>query len=209
MASLLHVDGAGKPMVSALIERSGLEPADWLRRYFEAYLVPLVHCLYALRTGLHAARRERHPGAGGRRPGQCRHEGHRRGDRGDGRPPGAARGRGADQGRDPGRAKRSWPSSPTSSTASSASSARCWRTTGNSAARTSGALPRPRSGLPGASIRSSRTSLPGTTCSPRTSRCPASTGCSCATTSRCLTWPTRPADCRWSARLQNPLARFA
>ena len=46
MASLLHVDAAGKPMVSALIERSGLEPADWLRRYFEAYLVPLVHCLY-------------------------------------------------------------------------------------------------------------------------------------------------------------------
>ncbi len=34
-------------MVSALIERSGLAPAEWLRRYFEAYLVPLVHCLYA------------------------------------------------------------------------------------------------------------------------------------------------------------------
>jgi len=47
MASLLHVDAAGKPMVSAFIERSGLEPAVWLRRYFEAYLVPLVHCLHA------------------------------------------------------------------------------------------------------------------------------------------------------------------
>lgn len=47
MASLLHVDAAGKPMVSALIERSGLAPTEWLRRYFEAYLVPLVHCLYA------------------------------------------------------------------------------------------------------------------------------------------------------------------
>lgn len=46
MASLLHVDSAGTPMVSALIERSGLDPADWMRRYFEAYLVPLVHCLY-------------------------------------------------------------------------------------------------------------------------------------------------------------------
>ncbi|WP_050056940.1 IucA/IucC family protein [Pseudarthrobacter siccitolerans] len=46
MASLLHVDAEGKPMVSALIERSGLAPADWLRRYFEAYLVPLVHCLF-------------------------------------------------------------------------------------------------------------------------------------------------------------------
>ncbi|MFD2360870.1 MULTISPECIES: IucA/IucC family siderophore biosynthesis protein [unclassified Arthrobacter] len=46
MASLLHVDAAGKPMASALIGRSGLAPADWLRRYFEAYLIPLVHCLY-------------------------------------------------------------------------------------------------------------------------------------------------------------------
>ncbi|MBT2597608.1 IucA/IucC family siderophore biosynthesis protein [Arthrobacter sp. ISL-72] len=46
MASLLHVDAAGRPMVSALIEQSGLEPGAWLRQYFEAYLVPLVHCLY-------------------------------------------------------------------------------------------------------------------------------------------------------------------
>ena len=46
MASLLHVDTAGKPMATALIERSGLAPATWLRRYFEAYLVPLVHCLF-------------------------------------------------------------------------------------------------------------------------------------------------------------------
>lgn len=33
-------------LASAFIERSGLEAADWFRRYFEAYLVPLVHCLY-------------------------------------------------------------------------------------------------------------------------------------------------------------------
>jgi siderophore synthetase component len=46
MASLLHVDAAGKPMVSALVEQSGLAPAAWLRRYFDAYLVPLVHCVY-------------------------------------------------------------------------------------------------------------------------------------------------------------------
>jgi siderophore synthetase component len=46
MASLLHVDAEGKPMVSALIQQSGLEPGAWLRQYFEAYLVPLVHCLY-------------------------------------------------------------------------------------------------------------------------------------------------------------------
>ncbi|OFI39313.1 IucA/IucC family protein [Arthrobacter sp. SW1] len=46
MAALLHVDAEGNSMVSALIARSGLEPAEWLRRYFEAYLVPLVHCLF-------------------------------------------------------------------------------------------------------------------------------------------------------------------
>lgn len=46
MASLLHVDSSGKPFVSALIGRSGLAPSNWLRRYFEAYLIPLVHCLF-------------------------------------------------------------------------------------------------------------------------------------------------------------------
>ena len=46
MASLLHVDASGVSMVSSLISRSGLAPTEWLRRYFEAYLVPLVHCLY-------------------------------------------------------------------------------------------------------------------------------------------------------------------
>jgi siderophore synthetase component len=45
MASLLHVDASGTSMVSSLIARSGLEPTQWLRRYFDAYLVPLVHCL--------------------------------------------------------------------------------------------------------------------------------------------------------------------
>ncbi|WP_426301646.1 IucA/IucC family protein [Arthrobacter sp. R-11] len=46
MASLLHVDADGNSMASALIKRSGLEPAEWLRRYLEAYLVPLIHCLF-------------------------------------------------------------------------------------------------------------------------------------------------------------------
>ncbi|NYD78281.1 IucA/IucC family protein [Arthrobacter cupressi] len=46
MASLLHVDPDGGSMASALIKRSGLEPAEWLRRYLEAYLVPLIHCLF-------------------------------------------------------------------------------------------------------------------------------------------------------------------
>jgi siderophore synthetase component len=47
MASLLHVDRAGNPLVSALIEGSGLPPSGWLRRYLDAYLVPLLHCYYA------------------------------------------------------------------------------------------------------------------------------------------------------------------
>jgi siderophore synthetase component len=46
MASLLHVDAAGRPFVSALIARSRLGAEQWLRRYLEAYLVPLVHCFY-------------------------------------------------------------------------------------------------------------------------------------------------------------------
>jgi siderophore synthetase component len=47
MASLLHVDRAGDSVVSALITRSGLDPATWLRRYLDAYLTPLLHCFYA------------------------------------------------------------------------------------------------------------------------------------------------------------------
>lgn len=47
MAALLHVDSAGKSLVGALIRRSALRPTDWLRRYLDAYLVPLLHCFYA------------------------------------------------------------------------------------------------------------------------------------------------------------------
>ncbi|GAA4050185.1 desferrioxamine E synthetase DesD [Arthrobacter methylotrophus] len=52
MASLLHVDADGVSMVSALIRRSGLAPAEWLRSYFEAYLVPVVHFLYGYELAL-------------------------------------------------------------------------------------------------------------------------------------------------------------
>lgn len=47
MASLLHVDRHGKSLAAALIRSSGLAPADWLRSYLDAYLVPLLHCFYA------------------------------------------------------------------------------------------------------------------------------------------------------------------
>ncbi|MBL1098936.1 IucA/IucC family protein [Streptomyces coffeae] len=47
MASLLHLDTEGNSFVSALIEESGLTPAEWLRRYLDAYLTPVLHSFYA------------------------------------------------------------------------------------------------------------------------------------------------------------------
>jgi siderophore synthetase component len=47
MASLLHVDHEGHGFAAALIARSGLTPTEWLRRYLEAYLTPLLHSFYA------------------------------------------------------------------------------------------------------------------------------------------------------------------
>ncbi|MBT3151077.1 IucA/IucC family siderophore biosynthesis protein [Streptomyces sp. CHD11] len=47
MASLVHVDHEGASVAGALIERSGLAPAEWLRRYLRAYYVPLLHSFYA------------------------------------------------------------------------------------------------------------------------------------------------------------------
>lgn len=47
MAALLHVDPSGDSVLAALVSRSGLPAAQWLRRYLEAYLVPLLHCFYA------------------------------------------------------------------------------------------------------------------------------------------------------------------
>ncbi|WP_412872217.1 GNAT family N-acetyltransferase [Curtobacterium flaccumfaciens] len=45
MAALLHRDASGNAVVSALIEASDL-PADvWVRRWLDAYLLPVVHCL--------------------------------------------------------------------------------------------------------------------------------------------------------------------
>jgi siderophore synthetase component len=47
MASLLHVDGAGGSFAAELISRSGLAPERWLRDYLDAYLVPVLHSLFA------------------------------------------------------------------------------------------------------------------------------------------------------------------
>ncbi|WP_165355091.1 IucA/IucC family protein [Nocardioides oleivorans] len=47
MASLLHRDRDGVPLVGELVAASGLDPADWVATYLRAYLRPLVHCLLA------------------------------------------------------------------------------------------------------------------------------------------------------------------
>ncbi|MEU6528636.1 IucA/IucC family siderophore biosynthesis protein [Streptomyces sp. NPDC046928] len=47
MASLVHVDHEGASFAAALIERSGLDPVEWLRHYLRAYFVPLLHSFYA------------------------------------------------------------------------------------------------------------------------------------------------------------------
>jgi len=47
MAALLHLDNNGKSMAGALIDQSGLSTQVWLQSYFNAYLIPLVHCFYA------------------------------------------------------------------------------------------------------------------------------------------------------------------
>ncbi|MDX2969420.1 IucA/IucC family protein [Kribbella solani] len=47
MASLLHVDRHGASLAASLVRASGLAPADWLRAYVDAYLIPLLHCFYA------------------------------------------------------------------------------------------------------------------------------------------------------------------
>ncbi|MFD5322044.1 IucA/IucC family protein [Streptomyces sp. NPDC127098] len=47
MASLLHTDREGGSFAAALIAESGLPAEVWLRHYLDAYLTPVLHCLYA------------------------------------------------------------------------------------------------------------------------------------------------------------------
>jgi siderophore synthetase component len=46
MASLLHEDSEGRPLVKELVARSGMDGADWLDKMFAAVLPPLLHFLY-------------------------------------------------------------------------------------------------------------------------------------------------------------------
>ncbi|GAA0966553.1 GNAT family N-acetyltransferase [Frigoribacterium faeni] len=47
MAALLHRDGAGDALASALVRASGVPATEWVRSYLHAYLRPIVHCLRA------------------------------------------------------------------------------------------------------------------------------------------------------------------
>ncbi|MEU1972939.1 IucA/IucC family siderophore biosynthesis protein [Microbacterium sp. NPDC019599] len=47
LASLLHRDAVGRSVATALVRRSGLDAADWVRAVLRAYLRPVVHCLLA------------------------------------------------------------------------------------------------------------------------------------------------------------------
>lgn len=46
LASLLYVDPDGRALVTELVQRSGLDVEEWLRRLFGALLPPLLHFLY-------------------------------------------------------------------------------------------------------------------------------------------------------------------
>nr|WP_301280277.1 IucA/IucC family protein [Advenella kashmirensis] len=47
MASFLHKDRDGVAMLPLMIKQSGLTTVEWLSCYFDAFLVPVVHCFYA------------------------------------------------------------------------------------------------------------------------------------------------------------------
>ncbi|OUE25327.1 GNAT family N-acetyltransferase [Clavibacter michiganensis] len=47
MTSLLHIDAHGRTVLGELIDASGIGAAAWLRRWLDAYLVPLAHALLA------------------------------------------------------------------------------------------------------------------------------------------------------------------
>ncbi|HEX7063891.1 MAG TPA: IucA/IucC family siderophore biosynthesis protein, partial [Bacillales bacterium] len=50
LAALLHVDKNGKPVISSLVERSGLSLQEWLSRLFHVTLPPVLHYLYKYGT---------------------------------------------------------------------------------------------------------------------------------------------------------------
>ncbi|MGJ9411671.1 IucA/IucC family protein [Aeromicrobium sp. CF4.19] len=47
MTALLHRDRHGHGHAAALVRASALDPGEWVRRYLDAYLRPVAHCLWA------------------------------------------------------------------------------------------------------------------------------------------------------------------
>jgi siderophore synthetase component len=46
MAALLHIDHHGNALLPEMINVSGLSIDDWIRKYLNAYLSPMLHCFY-------------------------------------------------------------------------------------------------------------------------------------------------------------------
>ncbi|CAL2085194.1 Transcriptional regulator [Tenacibaculum sp. 190524A05c] len=46
MAALLHIDHHGNALLPEMINDSGLSIDDWVRKYLNAYLSPMLHCFY-------------------------------------------------------------------------------------------------------------------------------------------------------------------
>ena len=46
MAALIHKDSSGRALVAEMITSSGLTIDDWMTRYLDIYLAPLLHCYY-------------------------------------------------------------------------------------------------------------------------------------------------------------------
>lgn len=50
MASLIHIDQAGIPFISTLIQKSGLSIEKWLSKFFDVCIPPILHWLYKYGT---------------------------------------------------------------------------------------------------------------------------------------------------------------
>lgn len=50
LAALHHVDVNGKPFVQSLIEKSGLTADEWMKKFFDVIMPPLLHFLYQYGT---------------------------------------------------------------------------------------------------------------------------------------------------------------
>ncbi|MBN9654115.1 IucA/IucC family siderophore biosynthesis protein [Halobacillus sp. GSS1] len=50
LAALVHEDHHGKPFIKSLIESSGLDAEDWMKKFYQVVMDPLLHYLYKYGT---------------------------------------------------------------------------------------------------------------------------------------------------------------